>query len=325
MSSGTELRRTSWPYLAPEPEQLVAPVPPPDFTVVITAYNVGRFLAESIESVLAQTVAPAEIIVVDDGSTDDTPQVVAAYADRVRVIRRENGGEAAAKNTGWRAARTEWVIILDGDDLFAPERVEAVQWLASQRPDLDVIVTDLHEFGPQAQRALLHSFGSAKVFPVNDQRAVLLERAVYHVPAFRRSAMEAVGGMDEARRDIHADWEIGMRLALAGCRAGIVAAPLYRYRRWEGQSTSSRLRVVDGMVRTLQVFAADPRLTAAERDRNAELQRSAILEGWRLARTADPGSIDPRSRVDRCAGSPARARRCPIPAAHRSVAAVASG
>ncbi|MBV1799994.1 glycosyltransferase [Siccirubricoccus sp. G192] len=93
-------------------------------SVIIPAYNAARSLPRTIDSVLAQTVPPAEIIVVDDGSADETAAVAEAYGDRVRVIRKPNGGPASARNLGAREATGEWLALLDADDQWLPEKLE---------------------------------------------------------------------------------------------------------------------------------------------------------------------------------------------------------
>src|SRR5437773_3781756 len=93
-------------------------------SVVIPTYNYARYLPEAIDSALAQTHAPLEVIVVDDGSTDDTPRVLAVYGDRIRVIRQANRGPGAARNTGIAAARGEYVGFLDADDVWLPRKLE---------------------------------------------------------------------------------------------------------------------------------------------------------------------------------------------------------
>jgi glycosyltransferase involved in cell wall biosynthesis len=90
---------------------------------VIPSYNAERFIAETIESVLAQTVEIAEIIVVDDGSADQTAKVADGFP-RTKVIRRANGGQGAARNTGVDAAAGEWIAFLDHDDLWGPRKTE---------------------------------------------------------------------------------------------------------------------------------------------------------------------------------------------------------
>ncbi|MBU1710567.1 MAG: glycosyltransferase, partial [Proteobacteria bacterium] len=96
----------------------------PAVSIIIPTYNRSAFLQEAIDSVLAQSYSPYEIIVVDDGSADDTPEVVKAYESKVRYIRRENSGPAAARNTGIKAARSDYIAFLDDDDRFDKRKLE---------------------------------------------------------------------------------------------------------------------------------------------------------------------------------------------------------
>jgi hypothetical protein len=91
-------------------------------SLIIATFNHERFLAVALDSALAQTLAGVEVIVVDDGSTDDTPAVLSRYTDRVRVIRQANRGLAAARNAGLAAARGTYVSFLDADDVVTPRR-----------------------------------------------------------------------------------------------------------------------------------------------------------------------------------------------------------
>src|SRR6266508_897311 len=92
-------------------------------SVVIPNYNCGRFLEETLESVFAQAYPAVEVIVVDDGSTDDSLQVLEKYAGRVNVIRQANQGVSAARNAGIRASHGELVALLDADDLWHPDKL----------------------------------------------------------------------------------------------------------------------------------------------------------------------------------------------------------
>jgi glycosyltransferase involved in cell wall biosynthesis len=113
---------------------------------IIPCYNAERFLGEAIESVIAQTLAPVEIIVVDDGSTDGSAAVAARYADRVRYLRQDNAGPATARNRGVESSCGEFVAFLDADDLWHPEKLERQATRFAARPELEACVTHLTAF-----------------------------------------------------------------------------------------------------------------------------------------------------------------------------------
>jgi glycosyltransferase involved in cell wall biosynthesis len=97
---------------------------PPPASIIINNYNYGRFLPQAIESALRQTCQPVEVIVVDDGSTDDSHDVIAGYAGRVTTVLKENGGQASALNAGFACSHGDLVIFLDADDALCPRAVE---------------------------------------------------------------------------------------------------------------------------------------------------------------------------------------------------------
>lgn len=99
-------------------------ISPSDITVVIPTYNRSALATRAVESALDQTVRPAEIIVVDDGSTDDTPAALGGYEAPVRMIRQANAGSSAARNCGVEAAHTDWIAFLDSDDVWRTDHLE---------------------------------------------------------------------------------------------------------------------------------------------------------------------------------------------------------
>jgi hypothetical protein len=120
----------------------------PLVTALIVNYNYGRFLAEAVDSALAQTYAPLEVLVVDDGSTDDSRARLAIYEGRIRTIFKSNGGQASGMNAGIAAARGEIICFLDSDDIWWPEKVAAV--VESYRAaDLGLVCHNLVECGEQ--------------------------------------------------------------------------------------------------------------------------------------------------------------------------------
>jgi len=95
-----------------------------DISVIIPTYNGSKFIKETIESVLSQTILPKEIIVVDDGSTDDTKNILKTYHNHVRYIYQKNAGSAAATNTGIKASSGDFLAFLDHDDIWHPKKME---------------------------------------------------------------------------------------------------------------------------------------------------------------------------------------------------------
>ncbi|MFZ5766339.1 MAG: glycosyltransferase family 2 protein [Thermodesulfobacteriota bacterium] len=114
----------------------------PRISVIIPTYNRADFLSQAIDSVLGQSLPAAELIVVDDGSSDDTAFLLAGYGDRLRVIRQENRGPAAARNSGIRAVSAPFLAFLDSDDRFAPDKLAIQHAAMLARPELLISHTD---------------------------------------------------------------------------------------------------------------------------------------------------------------------------------------
>lgn len=119
---------------------------PPLVSVIITAWNMEAWIAETLESVLAQTYPRVEIVVVDDGSSDGTPAILAGYAGRIRTFRQANQGLAAARNAGIGISRGEYLAFLDADDLWAPDKLAVQMAVAARHPESGLIGCDGVEF-----------------------------------------------------------------------------------------------------------------------------------------------------------------------------------
>jgi glycosyltransferase involved in cell wall biosynthesis len=120
--------------------------PEPLITVIIGVYNGARYLSEAIESVLAQTHRPLELIVVDDGSTDGSGAIAESFGPPVRVVRQENGGIAAARNRALPEAKGEYLAFLDADDRFPPAKLREQLAVFETDPSLDVVFGHVTEF-----------------------------------------------------------------------------------------------------------------------------------------------------------------------------------
>lgn len=116
-------------------------------SVVIPAYNSGEYLPAAIESALDQTLAPVEVIVVDDGSTDETPALAAQFGDRIVYVRQANQGVSSSRNLGLERARGNWVAFLDADDLWVPTKLERFAEYAHGDPGLVCLFSDFEVFG----------------------------------------------------------------------------------------------------------------------------------------------------------------------------------
>lgn len=266
--------------LCPDPGHALQPGGEPSFSVVIPAYNAAATIGEAIESVLAQTLAPLEIVVCDDGSTDDLDAALAPYLDEITLLRKENGGEGSSKAAASAAAAGDFVVVLDADDAFLPERLAAIAELAHARPDLDVLTTDA--FFEVDGRPIRRCYTPDWTFEVEDQRRVILERNfVFGAAAIRRSRLLAVGGFDTSRR-YAADWDLWIRMILSGSRVGLVVEPLYRYRLARTALSAQRLPLFRGYLAVLESAGERPDLGPGERQAVEAALRARRREVLRL-------------------------------------------
>jgi hypothetical protein len=224
------------------------PGPVPTFSVVIAAHDAAGTIGAAIESALAQTLPPLEVIVVDDGSTDGTTATLEPYLDRIVCIRKQRGGAASARNAALEQAHGDFLAVLDADDAYLPERLEALTELAVARPDLDILCTDAFL---EVERRPDGIFSEGCAFEIVDQRAAILERCFCVAPAYRRTTLVDAGGFDESLRT-GSDWECVIRLVYSGVVAGAVDEPLYRYRFHDRSLTSDRVRTLRDRIALLE-------------------------------------------------------------------------
>jgi hypothetical protein len=249
--------------LAPAPGAGLEPLSaPPTFSIVVPAYQAAETIGDALRSALAQTLPAHQIIVVDDGSTDDLDAALAPFADSIRLVRKENGGSASARNAGAEAATGDFLAILDADDAYHPRRLEALAALAGARPDLDLVTTDAR-FMVGAET--LGSFLADNPFPTSGQRTAILESCfVGGWPAVRLARLREVGGFDEGLMVGH-DWDCWLRLILDGSAAGLVDRPYYDYQLTSGGLTARRVTSLWDRVRLLEKAEENPKLEPAER------------------------------------------------------------
>lgn len=216
------------------PNEKPAAGPAPSVSVVLACYNQAGFIGDAIRSVLEQTFADLELIVVDDGSTDATAEAIASFDDpRLTCIRQENRGVAAARNAGFRASRGRYINFLDGDDYFGPGKL-ARQVAALEAGDsCSLAFCDFAQVGAGRNPGGGYSVKPALGAFTGDLLPLLLAGgfAPPHVFLIRREALEAVGLFDETAALTGAeDYELWLRMAASGCRARYVDAKDAFYR-----------------------------------------------------------------------------------------------
>jgi len=211
-------------------------------SAIIPTFNRAGLLVEAIDSVLRQTRVPEEIVVVDDGSTDNTEQVVSGYGGRVRYIRQTNAGPAAARNRGIREASSQFIALLDSDDLWEMNRLASQLAVLATHPELDVLFGLESKFTHEAQhdgceikdRFVLETLNSATV-TVTDPFGLLVRENFIPTSSvlFRKDCIPTVGLIDESLPQAE-DYDFWLRFALHGYRFGFVNGVMCYRRQHEG-------------------------------------------------------------------------------------------
>ncbi|HTS19124.1 MAG TPA: glycosyltransferase family A protein [Verrucomicrobiae bacterium] len=187
---------------------------PPLVSVVIPTYNYGRYIGETIDSALSQTHSPLEIIVVDDGSTDDTQARVSTFADRIRYIHQQNRGLSAARNKGIQEARGEFIALLDSDDLWLPDKLQRQVAHALQHPDTGLVATERFAIDETGRRIDHDVQACARDGFHNLTMRDLLELAAFSPSSvmIRKEALKLIGGFNETIMGTE-DLEMWVRIA----------------------------------------------------------------------------------------------------------------
>lgn len=190
--------------------------------VIITSYNYARFLGAAIDSALGQTHPDVGVIVVDDGSTDSSPQVIAAYGDRITAILKENGGQASAFNAGFAAAQGELVVFLDSDDLLGAGAVARAVAALERQPDAAKIQWRMELAGADGEPTGTVVPPPHMPLPSGDMRAAELAHP-FDIPwmatsgnAFPVATLARLLPMPEPDYRVNADWYLQHLTPLLG-------------------------------------------------------------------------------------------------------------
>jgi glycosyltransferase involved in cell wall biosynthesis len=231
----------------------------PDVSVIVATFNRAHYLAQTIDSILSQSFRSFELIVVDDGSTDTTRELLRSYGDRLRFYCQENRGPSAARNLGVQHARGQWISIQDSDDLCRPNHLELLYGYVAAHPDCRMVFAN----GAYLDRP---EHGRDTIIPVGKSRRLarsgvtiqdLFERSIVRLQAslISRSAYEEIGGHDESLR-ICMDLDLSFRLFI-NFPVHYLDETVFLYRKHEGNigrnedlRLTENIRVIEKLVKS---------------------------------------------------------------------------
>jgi glycosyltransferase involved in cell wall biosynthesis len=221
-------------------------------SVVVATYNMGQYLPQAVESVLAQSYPAVEVQIVDDGSTDDTPSVLRHWDGhpRVRVHRQANGGQARAKNQGIELSRGEFVAFLDADDVWLPDKLARQMPLFAGREQLGVVYSD---YGCMDGEGRPLPKGPTHMHRGRISGALMIENFVsFPTAVVRRSCFARYGGFDETL-GMGIDYDLWLRLS-AHYDFDFLPEATVRYRIWPGQMSKNYRKRYESAIRIMQGF-----------------------------------------------------------------------
>jgi len=240
----------------------------PRVTVIIPAYNRARYLGEAIRSVLEQTFRDFELLVVDDGSTDQTAELIGSISDpRVRYLPQSHRGISPSLNAGLRAARGECVARLDSDDCWLPDMLESLVAVLDSRSDIGVAYGRGQVMDHEG-RWLSHSFGTPERFRGDSLRSLVYDDCTCNIALLARRACFDRAGLYDETLPANEDWDMWLRVA-RHYRFAFVDKVLACIR-WHDDNltglTSPQLAVVlETRTMPLDKLFSDPQLPAAIR------------------------------------------------------------
>ncbi len=239
--------------------------PDPAVSVIIPAYNVASYIAETLESVFAQTYRDFEVIVVNDGSTDNTEKSIAPFNSRIIYVHKQNGGVQSARNAGLKAAHGRYFAFLDGDDMWLPRYLETLLALIESDPGIHAVYPNAYYIGSPYFAGKLHQ----GVFPVSEpvtfERVLKRQCFIFCSVLLRRSVIDQVGNFDEKLWGQGAeDLDLWLRILQNGYRFQFTTEPLVKYR-WRHDSLSnSGVGMMRSVIHVYEKWRADERTTASQ-------------------------------------------------------------
>ena len=247
----------------------------PSFSVIIPAYNAEHYVREAIDSALSQTHMPVEILVVDDGSTDETPEIVRSYDSTVQLIQQENQGPGAARNRGAKVAFGDWLAFLDADDVWEPSKLEKQS--ATIQHSTGIVYCDRINMGQLGGLSTRQSDG-VKLHAGRIYDQLLLEGNFITLSSacIERKFFNDLGGFDPTPEVAGVeDWELWLRASKLRDTA-LVQTPLVRYR----CHVNGISKNVQKMFRAQETVLDRVLVDAPRSTRRDARSRSAMISAW---------------------------------------------
>jgi glycosyltransferase involved in cell wall biosynthesis len=217
-------------------------------SVIIPTFNSAVLVTAAVESALAQTAPPMEVIVVDDGSTDDTRERLSAYGNRIRYLHQQNRGVAAARNSGLREAQGEFIAFLDADDVWHPRKLEMQITAMAANPDLRLLGTSIFDWPTDR---IGDVYGAGAIHRVAWRKLAVKNYFATSSVMVRRTALLQVGEFDTALQGPE-DHDLWLRIAETGGAVANLGFPLTGYRDTPGSLSRQAQTMRAGMRQILR-------------------------------------------------------------------------
>jgi glycosyltransferase involved in cell wall biosynthesis len=242
-------------------------------STIIPAYNAGAYVDQAVTSALNQRDVDSEVIVIDDGSTDNTWEILQRFSDRVRAVRQTNAGHVRSRNRGAQLARGEWLAFLDADDEWLPDKLAKQLNRADENTGL--VYTDRVNFGDIERVSGLQST-TIRQFEGNVFEQLLFNNFItVSSVVMRKSWFDRLGGFDPELL-VCEDWDLWLRFTACGGVVKLCPEPLTRYR-WHATSmTNNQRRMCEGRLKVVRRALATER---GQRTSRATCRR-ALSNAW---------------------------------------------
>jgi glycosyltransferase involved in cell wall biosynthesis len=265
-------------------------------SVIMPVYNVARYLHAAVESVIAQTMSDWELILVNDGSTDNSLTIAREYAarePRIRVEAKPNGGISSARNQALRLATGEFLAILDSDDAWDPSFLETQVGILRTRAEIDIVTGNALDLGGRFTGRPTRPFPDHR--PQPDLAQIIGDaEAIFIMCVMRRHVYDVVGPFDESLRT-NEDYDYWLRAAVAGFRFHRNDRPLGHYRRRGDSLSADDLQMLRGILRVYE--KTRPLVEDRPRERAILDRQVEYFEGERLAAEARRAMTEGNARA----------------------------